>query len=319
MGVASSPDLANLYGAHYENDIVAANSSFLFFGRFIDDVLAAIAAESEADALRIANTVQYGPCKIDYSVSEWNTPFLDLFVFIDPATNQIGHKPFRKARNNLERIPWASHHPKDVKKGTFIGEMSRLATLCSQPQYYIEALKELALLYVARGYPEDLVNSWLREYSALRWRNRLNSGNARPDEEVFVLKSRFNPVWSMLDTHELGRTVTNAWGEYLDRLMRIDPLAHESSTPEPGVIPPEEEGDGRPGARPLVLVPRHLRRGHIELKETLDVRRAGFCDRRWLVSRRRNINLFDLVASWKKSVLSINEQGDLPADDMEWN
>ncbi|MFL4368795.1 hypothetical protein, partial [Enterobacter asburiae] len=66
-----------------------------------------------------------------WEVSEWNSPFLDMLVYIDPLTGQVEHTPYRKALNHKERIPWASHHPKDVKKGTYIGEMSRLATLSS--------------------------------------------------------------------------------------------------------------------------------------------------------------------------------------------
>ena len=171
MGVVCSPDLANLYAAYFEEKVLP-NERFLFFGRFIDDVLGVVVADSEQEAPQIASIVSYESVKLDWSVSEWQAPFLDLLVYIDPVTNQVEHKPFRKARNNLERIPWASHHPTDVKKGTFIGEMSRLATLSSKPEHYLEALKDLASLYVVRGYPVNLVKHWLKEYTAIRWRSK---------------------------------------------------------------------------------------------------------------------------------------------------
>jgi hypothetical protein len=47
----------------------------------------------------------------------------------------------------------------------------------------------------------------------------------------------------------------------------------------------------------------------------LDVRHAGFCDARWLVSKKRNVNLGDLTNTWKKSVLNAfrEHQGELDA------
>src|SRR6202050_3927005 len=69
--------------------------------------------------------------------------------------------PYRKAQSHQERIPWISHHPLDVKRGTFIGEMSRLATISSLHSTYCDAIKSLAALYIARGYPSDLVYHWL--------------------------------------------------------------------------------------------------------------------------------------------------------------
>src|SRR5204863_2132919 len=46
---------------------------------------------------------------------------------------------------------------------------------------------------------------------------------------------------------------------------------------------------------------------HLEIKKILDVRKAGFVDRDWIVSRRRNRNLFDFVAMLRKFVLVHDE------------
>ena len=83
-----------------------------------------------------------------------------MLLFVD-ENNKLQHKPFHKARSHQERIPWISHHPEDVKRGTFIGEMSRLDTLCSLQLDYKEALEGLAALYVTRGYQMDkgLINT----------------------------------------------------------------------------------------------------------------------------------------------------------------
>jgi len=119
MGVACSPDLANLFGCYYEERVLP-EERMPFFGRFIDDVLAVVYADSAEEALTIASIISYEGVNLEWSISEWNTPFLDLLVYIDPSSGQVEHKPFHKARNHLECIPWTSHHPKDVKKGTFV-------------------------------------------------------------------------------------------------------------------------------------------------------------------------------------------------------
>ena len=56
--------------------------------------------------------------------------------------------PYRKAGNYQERVPWISHHPLDVKRGTFIGEMSRLATLSITLSVYKDAIRGLVALYI---------------------------------------------------------------------------------------------------------------------------------------------------------------------------
>jgi hypothetical protein len=53
-------------------------------------------------------------------------------------------------------------------------------------------------------------------------------------------------------------------------------------------------------------------------KPVLDIRKLKFNDRDWLVSRRCNRNLFDFVASLKKSVLRVDSNDDaVMEDDMD--
>jgi hypothetical protein len=189
--------------------LIEVEPCILFYGHFIDDVFEVVEADSAEEALAIAQSLKIDGVEIKWSVSKWSTPFLDLLVFIDPVTRTIEHKPFCKALNHLEHIPWASHHPKDVKKGTFIGEMSRLAVLSSRPQFYLDACHELGLMYIARRYPVDLVTHWLKEYSALRWRMQL--GEPKAVDEVLALKSVYNQAWEKFNVHDLQQTVVSTW------------------------------------------------------------------------------------------------------------
>lgn len=223
MGVACSPDIANIYGLISEIE----NTGWLgvttgipqpdhvaYYGRYIDDVISIVAAESSAAAIEIvAGIAKYPGCEVTFDCTEHSCAFLDMWLMLDHTTGRIEHKPYRKAYNHLERLPWISGHPKDIKRGVFLGEMSRLATLCSDVRYYIEAIKESGTLYVQRGYPVDLVNRWIKDNLKVRWDNRLGVEAQRARIAVQVLKTQFNPIWQGFDVHKLETLVKGEWNE----------------------------------------------------------------------------------------------------------
>lgn len=371
MGIACSPDLANLWAAYDEEAIVPAIPEILFFRRYIDDILAFVQAETRDEALAIAQQLEYDSVELTWECSDIHMPFLDMSISIDPVSRQVVTKPFRKAFNHLERIPFGSHHPMDVKKGTFIGEMSRLAALCNSPELYIEAIKDLQLLYIARGYPTDLVSSWTKINLAKRWDQRLKNNKqdiARDNSQsLMVLKSTFNPVWVSFNIQELAETIHNTWRLKIQEIER-DELLSFAEAPRPkwvhgryvvawtqtfdaGVqdyeggeipLPPTpvfadslpdtdprrwgpfpapqpasfggpdlEEAEARRAAynadladTALIRVPEGVRlanRSGREVKLRLNISKTKLENSRWLVSRKRNTNLFDIVSLWKKS------------------
>ena len=224
MGVACSPDISNIYGACYEEVFMNQpdmTERIAFYGRFIDDGFIIIYAETAEEALSFCKErVHIGGLELTWDVSELNTPFLDMMVYIDPLTGKIEHKPYRKARSHTERIPYISHHPQDVKRGTFLGEMSRMAVLSSNPDNYLAALHDLQGIYIARGYPADLVRKWTKDNCAKRWKNRLEESNRNKPvvnrnvalgNDLLVLKTTFNPIWDTFNIHELANVVVDHW------------------------------------------------------------------------------------------------------------
>jgi hypothetical protein len=80
-----------------EEEIMPKIEKLLFFARFIDDVFAVVQADSQDEAMRIISPIDYSPLKLTWSVSAINMPFLDLLVYVDPISNRLEHKPFRKS------------------------------------------------------------------------------------------------------------------------------------------------------------------------------------------------------------------------------
>lgn len=157
----------------------------------------------------------------------------------------------------------------------------------------MEAIRDLNSLYHTRGYPDALVHSWCRKNIQERWEKRY-ALRAQPehDDGVLVLKTRFDDVWNWFDATELGKQVTGYWSEWLRRAE----IGDYNTTYKPY----EGEGDLADVLPTLFAV---IKDGSGEESFTPDLRKIGMLGRRWLVSRSRTTNLFDLSNVWKKLVL----------------
>uniref|UniRef100_A0A8H7XZR0 Reverse transcriptase domain-containing protein n=1 Tax=Psilocybe cubensis TaxID=181762 RepID=A0A8H7XZR0_PSICU len=296
MGVADSPDLANLFGAHFEiKSKILDHPNVAFYGRYIDDCFAIVYAESETLALNlIKETIKFDGCVIEWAVSLSGCQFLDAFIFKE--SGKLHWKPFVKTGNNRERIPWVSHHPLDVKRGVYIGELSRLAVLCSTKEIYIGAIRDLNALYLMRGYPENLVMSWCKKNIQERWEKRFALRVAEHDESILVLKTRFDQVWNWFSAAELGKTITeywSAWYKHAEKGLYSADSSRPLIKPDPNYV--HDLDDVRPELFTQILVDG-------ETEFVPDLRKIGLLGSRWIVSRKRNTNLFDLANVWKKTV-----------------
>jgi hypothetical protein len=289
MGVADSPDLANLYGYYFENRAkVLEHPSIFFYGRYIDDCLAIVYAESVESAVDlVSSTIKFDNCVIEWSASDSFQHFLDMTLYKD-QNNTLQHMPYRKAGNHQERIPWISAHPYDVKRGTFLGEMSRLATLSSVQSHYTDAMRSLVALYINRGYPSAEVHKWLYSNLAKRWDNRLTSRDVSESANVLVLKTQYNTAWNYFNSTQLGDTIMNYWREWLDRADRGD------FTP---AFPAPSECDTR--------VSDWQQSG---LEGRWDLRNTDIFNKRVILSRKRTRNILDLTNTWKKCVFQNLEE-----------
>lgn len=221
MGVACSPDIANLYGDWFERKWIHQANSVAFYKRYIDDIFAIVYTDiwdpeylGEKDPKPYMNEViAFEGCTIEWEPATRSLAFLDLWVYID-SDNSIQWKPYRKPGNHLERIPWNSTHPVDIKRGTYIGELSRLATLSSKLEHYLEAVRSLSDLYVRRGYPLAVIKKWSKSYVHRRWQVKDLPHEAEQSESVIVMKTIFNNLWENFSIHELEKAMIQKVGEY---------------------------------------------------------------------------------------------------------
>lgn len=296
MGVADSPDLANLYGWYFERKAnILADPRVPFYGRYIDDNLAIVYADSEQEAIDIvASQIQFDNCTITWSASDHSQAYLDMMLYVD-SDNSLQHMPYRKAQNSHERIPWISYHPFDVKRGTFIGEMSRLATLSSKLDHYEDALRSLRALYITRGYPSEVVASWTRTHITERWQKRLNV-EAKTRPEFLVLKTSYNTAWNYFNAKELTDTVFGYWQKWLE--IADAGTGWSIDFPHPANIKGLED---ELETHVDLTVDRCVRDGLL----IPDIRKINILNKRIITSRKRTRNLFDLTSLWKRIVSTL--------------
>jgi hypothetical protein len=195
----------------------------------------------------------------------------------------------------------------DVKRGVYIGELSRLAVLCSSKEIYIEAVRDLNALYQIRGYPVPLFMSWCKKNLQERWEKRFALRNADRDaggESVLVLKTRYDDVWNWFSATELGNTITKYWGEWYER---AETGRYSTANPQE-LFPPVDPADDHGVTDVLPDLFTRVVGGEGEEVFVPDLRKIGLLSSRWIVSRKRNTNLFDLSNVWKKIVFQkLNE------------
>jgi hypothetical protein len=292
MGVMDSPDLANLFGWFFEQQVKILDHPLIpFYGCFIDDIFGIVYTSSEVEAVQIISVVKFDGCVIEWGTSDNFLPFLDMTIYHD-ANNRVQHMPYRKACSHQERIPWISHHPLDVKQGTYIVEMSRLATLCSLNSHYIDAIRGLCALYIAHGYPSNLVINWTRSNIKECWQKHLDN-NWQEHNDILVLKSEFNTAWNYFSAKELGDTVLGYWRSWLaaaeSNTYNIRYLAFSGETGDLEDVSTSQcvIVDTPTGPRPIP-----------------DIQTIGFANHRMIVSCKQTRNLFDLTSLWKKTVIT---------------
>ena len=199
---------------------------------------------------------------------------------------------------------WKGSHggprrPFRFKRGVYIGELSRLAVLCSHKEIYIGAVRDLNALFRTRGYPISLIMSWCKKNLQECWEKHIALRDANTGEEsVLVLKTRYDDVWNWFSATELGNTITKYWEEWYERAETGCFSTADPSCLFPVHDPVHEHNltDVRPH-----LFARILDSAGEEMFVP-DLHKIGLLRSRWIVSRKRNTNLLDLANVWKKIV-----------------
>ena len=217
MGMDAAPDIANLYAALYERELIEneplLRDSLLLYRRYIDDIFAVVLADNLDACKGVLGKLQLPGLKLNWEFSHTSGVFLDLDLWRNPhhLEQRIKYRPYRKPLNNFERLPWCTGHSDKILKAAFNSEVHRLAVLSYTRQIYSEELSWLKDLYISRGYPPAVVKKWCKKAHDNAYQNRLEWKPSEASEGggVWPLRSTMNPVWDTLDLSSIGEEIAD--------------------------------------------------------------------------------------------------------------
>lgn len=207
MGIHCGPIFANLYMAFHERNWLRDKPDDFFYRRYIDDCFALHPSDELVHSLV---TDQMMELEITWSDSSYGLPFLDVFFHTHPERAGVCFRPYEKALNHHQYLPWASHHPLSVKKGMIKGELSRIRAICYKQSYFLTWKATFLSRLRLRGWPVSALKSWARQ---AQWRNFFPSAglDAKKKNSRIVAVSEYNPVWDQISSTDVWRVMRDNW------------------------------------------------------------------------------------------------------------
>src|SRR5437588_8364462 len=98
-----------------------------------------------------------------------------------------------------------------------------MVRLCSRYPTYYTKISHVREIYLKRGYPSQLLYTWIRQEARNRWESRYENKKEALKGSPFWLKSVYNDVWKHVDHRKV-------WSAMEDTLNKAEtPLAEYDS------------------------------------------------------------------------------------------
>lgn len=160
MGTDAAPNLANLYLADIEEELVVVHHDVLLYNRYIDDGLAIVRSRDTAEWLVLCLSTQSG-LNLEVNMSQLSGVFLDLELRkgnLFKTTGLLEFKTYRKALNRFLYVPaFSAHHPSNIRSWIYAELLRIRNTSLLDDDFYASALFFLKQLR-RRGYSLNCIN-----------------------------------------------------------------------------------------------------------------------------------------------------------------
>lgn len=205
MGIHCGPVFANLFMARFEKYQLRDVPPGFFYRRYIDDCFVI----NPTDEV-VSRAINCPGLQILWAHSGHGISFLDVYLHTHPEESGVCFRPFEKALNHHQYIPWASSHPISVKKGMIKGELSRIRAICYKQSYFLTWKASFLTRLRLRGWPARALNAWARQ---VQWRNFFPSAglDAKRIESRIIAVSQYNPVWNQISSTDIWETMRSTW------------------------------------------------------------------------------------------------------------
>ena len=204
MGIHCGPVFANLFMAHFEKRWLSTLPDDFFYRRYIDDCFAIYPSDELVHSLRCSDL------DIVWADSDHGLSFLDVYFHTHLGQIGVCFRPFEKALNHHQYLPWASSHPTSVKKGMIKGELSRIRAISYKQSYFLTWKTRFLSRLRLRGWDARALKAWSRQ---VQWRNYFPSAglDARKNSSRMIAVSKYNPVWDTISSTDIWQTMRTTW------------------------------------------------------------------------------------------------------------
>ena len=183
MGTKCAPSYAILFMDKFERDFLAKCAlSPLMWWRYIDDIFMIWPHSSEELYSFISGLNEaHSTLKLTYEASLTTVHFLDVRISKD-ENGIIQTSVYTKPTDAHLYLHYTSFHPKHQQKSIPYSQAIRMKRICSAPDLFQEACKNLKMNLRNRGYPTALIESAIRKAASKDRIDLLHSTNTPTTE-----------------------------------------------------------------------------------------------------------------------------------------
>ncbi|CDR48584.1 RHTO0S18e03334g1_1, partial [Rhodotorula toruloides] len=228
MGTSMAPTYANLFVAAFEDQFkIPYLDNLLYYGRYIDDVLAIVHGSKEK-ALKVVEHLNalHPKLQFDAEISDRAIPFLDIHLYlrkdtVTPGKVTLHTKVYQKPLNAYQYIPWSSYHPESVKLAFIKGELTRYIRISSSYSDYLRVAQLFWKRLRRRGYPVR----WLRRafkmvtYHSQRAVSVVDRAKGDTTRSPLVYHIEYNPVWDFVNGSKVLTHTVKHWKPHYHKLI----------------------------------------------------------------------------------------------------
>jgi len=205
MGIHCGPVFANLYLAFYEKHYLEGFDGL--YRRYIDDIFV---LHSNDDV--VSKLIQAPGMDIVWAHSDVGLSFLDVWFHTHEGSSDVCFRPYQKAKNHHQYLPWRSSHPLSVKRGMVKGELIRIANISYRESYFVSWRTTFQSRLIARGWPKKAVMKWSKQVKFDRRHAPVGAARARTGEYLIAVSS-YNPVWEKVSSADIWSKMLTTWRE----------------------------------------------------------------------------------------------------------
>jgi peptide-methionine (R)-S-oxide reductase len=207
MGTKMAPPYANIFMAQIEQQIKHNyNQHISLWKRFIDDIFFIWQGSHKSlEQFTQHSNTHHDSIKFTFEHSQSEIHFLDTRIYIDKS-RKLQTNIYRKPTDKNLILHFSSHHPLHLKRNIVYTQALRYKRIISSPHNLTIELKTLKKIFLARGYPQRLIEQQINKAKLIPRALLLTDTIKQPPPKKTLFKIPYHP-----DSSTLKKRIRHTW------------------------------------------------------------------------------------------------------------